>query len=311
MVVLPINDNPPIKSYLHRAYTSGVISTRGSEATKWLRSVFLQLYFDCNEQSYKMDFYPIPFYRYECLDDGHIKGCILNSENILEISKQLINSGYYLSFVVDEYYIEKTSSYKKRHFNHWLMAYGYDEQGLYCIGYLSNKHYKKFKIEYSVLVESVKYADGIGVYKVVEDFEFFYDFEMAKELIFDYITSANTSIKHKIYKRPNHAVYGLDVYEAMIDDLSCSYDYRYAHVLLEHKENVRYWLVMCGFGEDLIQEYNKIIKQCRLLEFLYLKQNSDFSENTKMEIINLLRNIKKQEEAILTACYEQLKKKND
>lgn len=310
-MILPINEKPPIKSYLHRAYPLGVMLANDPSSLYWIKSMFLQLYFDPNEVSYKMDFYPIPLYRYECLDDGHIKGCILNNDNIIFISKQLLNDGYYLLFIVDEYYIDGTYSFKKKHFDHWLMVHGYDENKLYCISYLSNRHFEKFTIEYSVLLKSVKYSHGIGVYKLVDNFNFDYDFDLANELMYDYINSINTSKKHRIYKRPNDAIYGRNVYKSMIDDLDSSYDYRYAHVLLEHKENVRYWLQVNGVGVNLINMYNDVIKQCRVLEFLYLKQSSDYSANLKDEIVKLIKNIDSDEQHVLNECCNQILGKLD
>ena len=306
MIILPINERPPIKSYLHRAYPLGVMLANAPSSLYWIRSMFLQLYFDYNNTSYKMDFYPIPLYRYECLDDGHIKGCILNEDNIIYISKQLLNDGYYLLFIVDEYFIEGTNSYQKNHFNHWLMVHGYDEDKLYCVSYLSDRHFQKFTVEYRTLLKSVQYIHGIGVYKLIDNFNFNYDLDLANELMYDYINSVNTSQKHRIYKKPNDAIYGRAVYKAMIDDLDSSYDYRYAHVLLEHKENVRYWLKINNLDVNTIRMYNDVIKQCRVLEFLYLKQNSAYNKNLKDEIIKLIKNIDRDEQNVLYGCCKQL-----
>ena len=64
MIILPINEKPPFKSYLHRAYPISVMLANNPDSACWIRSMFLQLYFDTNDPSYKMDFYPIPLYRY-------------------------------------------------------------------------------------------------------------------------------------------------------------------------------------------------------------------------------------------------------
>ena len=306
MIILPINEKPPFKSYLHRAYPISVMLANNPDSACWIRSMFLQLYFDTNDPSYKMDFYPIPLYRYECLDDGHIKGCILNEDNIICFSKQLLNNGYYLLFILDEYYIEGTYSYKNTHFDHWIMVHGYDENKLYCVSYLSDRRFQRFTIEYITLLKSVKYVHGIGVYKLVNNFQFDYDFNLANELLYDYINSVNTSKKHRIYKRPNDALYGRDVYQAMIDDLNFSYDYRYTHVLLEHKENVRYWLQFNGVDIKYIKMFNDVIKQCRVLEFLYLKQNSAYNKNLEADSIKLIKNIDEDEQHILKECCNQL-----
>ena len=303
---MPINEKPLIKSYLHRAYPVSVMLANNPDSEYWIKSMFLQLYFDKDNPSYKMDFYPIPLYRYECLDDGHIKGCILNGDNVIDVSKQLLNDRYYLFFIVDEYFIQGTHSYQNSHFDHWMMVHGYDEKKLYCVSYLSNRRFQRFTIEYDTLIESVKYVHGIGVYKLVEDFKFDYDFDLANELMYDYINSVNTSKKHRMYKKPNDAIYGRGVYKAMIDDLDSTYDYRYAHVLLEHKENVRYWLQVNGVDIKYIKMFNDVIKQCRVLEFLYLKQNSNYKKNLTDEIINLIKNIDKDEQRVLGECCSHL-----
>ena len=74
----------------------------------------------------------------------------------------------------------------------------------------------------------------------------------------------------------------------------------------KHKENVRYWLQVNGVDIKYIKMFNDVIKQCRVLEFLYLKQNSAYNKNLEAEIIKLIKNIDEDEQHILKECCNQL-----
>lgn len=302
MKYLPVHENPPIKSYLHHAYPIGVILANNSDALPWIRSFFLQLYFDSSNISYKMDFYPPSIYRYECLDDGHIKSSIIR-ENLINITKELIEDNYYLTFVADEFYIPNTYSFKKQHFNHWLLINGYDEECFFCVGYLSDRKYKKFSISYKIFVNAVIKDFGIGVYRINENYKFEYDYLLAKELIYDYIYSKNTSLKNRIYRLPNNAIYGRSVYNAMIDDLEKVFDYRYAHILIEHKENIIFGLKCFGCSDEVIDNYKKVIKKCRYLEYIYLKQSLKYSVDLKLQAVDLIKRIDEEEICVLSKAY--------
>ncbi len=300
-VVLPVCENPPIKTYLHHAYPIGVILANAPYALPWIKSRFLQLYFDENNSSYKMDFYPPPFYDNECLDDGHIKEAVIK-ENMLDISRKLIDDGYYLTFIVDEYYIQEAKAFQKFHFGHWLMVHGFDENGFYCIGYLKNKKYSKFYLSSKVLETAVIKKHGIGVYKLHKDYTFKYDSVLAGELIYDFANGINTSEKNRIFKTPLRAKFGRDVYQCMIKDLENGFDYRYPHILIEHKENMLYNLQGEYCNEQrLLKKYESILHKCRYLEFLYLKQNLRYSKELTDEISILITIIDDEESKVLNS----------
>lgn len=294
---LPVELNIPIKSYLHHMNPLSVILANDEKAIELVKYRFLQLCFNQKDPSLKLDFYA-PF-RYQCLDDGHIKEAVIKSDIIIS-AKNLINDGYYLTFVADEYFIKNTRAFNNFHFNHWLFIYGYNSTGFYCLGYLKSGKYEKFFVANNTFVNAVKTQFGIGVYKAINNFNYEYDNILATELLTDYLCGHNTSNKFRLHQKPINALFGINIYDGLIQDLKNAYDIRYPQVLTEHKEFILEYIRHNFIDRiDYITEMNKIIYDCKKLKNIYIKQRIKENKNKKNEIVNLINKIKTREIIVL------------
>ena len=74
--------------------------------------------------------------------------------------KKNINNGYYTYLLIDEYYISEKAAYRKYHFVHDLLVYGYDDEkrNIFTVGYNNCGKYKPYTITYEELNKAAKSA---------------------------------------------------------------------------------------------------------------------------------------------------------
>lgn len=303
MKVLPISLNVPVNAYLHHAHLNSLILGQNPQSYMWLNNMYLQLYFNKNNGNVKLDFFTYE-YMFDCLDSGYIKPFLLDkSFYIKKIIEDSIDNNYYITCLIDEYYVDKMSAYKKWHFDHWCLIYGYDDINFYCLGYLKDGKYQSFELskkEFLSCYIRIKY--GLGLNTVKENYSF-NETLAGEKLIYDYTYGLNTSENYCLISDKIAGAYGINVYENLVEEANNLLDVRYAHVLLEHKYCVNRYLNANFYDLDKISKYEKIIKNCHSLKWLSLKQRISCDSNTTDRIINLLRKTQNEEYEILSNIF--------
>lgn len=284
---LPIVENPIIKCYLHHAHTQGIILNE-MNSDLWTYSHFLQLY-SKNNSVVPMDFFINP-YDLECLNRGYIPSFYINNSNISDFINKALLNGYYVVCLADEFYLEQMSSYNKHHFDHWILIYGYTDNGYLCIGYINNRLYKKYTVSFDVFYVAIQMKYGITLYKVKEEYIFNYNNDLAYDLLFDYTYGINTSYKYQLFKKPIEGKFGYKVYDYLEENLEKKIDCRLPYILYEHKKCIFYFLARNNYNDSVLTQYNDVVTQSAVLKNLYIKE----SIVTKKRNINkLLLNIEK------------------
>ena len=268
---LPIVENPLIRCYLHHAHTLGII-LNNKNAELWVLSHFLQLY-SIDSGAVKLDFYIDP-YNYECLDRGYINYFYLcNQSNIHKFIQEALKNNYYVLCLVDEFYLHQMQAYQKLHFDHWLLIYGYTGSSYMSIGYTKRLIYEKYEVELDIFDVAIKRNYGITLYRVKDDYKFYYDKVLAQELLHDYVYGINSSLKHRIFKEPIHGKFGYKVYEFLQEELKSSVNHKYPYILYEHKKCVLDFLQRYCSNKNIISQYKEVVDQSTVLKNMYIKES--------------------------------------
>lgn len=300
MKILPVSLEIPVNAYLHHAHLNSLILGQNPQSYMWLNNKYLQLYFNKKNTNVMLDFFTFE-YMYDCLDTGYVKSFLINSvidiKNIIENS---IDHNYYITCLIDEFYVNKMAAYKKWHFNHWCLIYGYDDINYLCLGYLKDGKYQKFELSINEFLSSfIKIEYGLGLNTIKENYNFCDEISGIK-LLYDYTYGLNTSENYGLISHRIDGSYGIKIYDSLIEEKDGKIDVRYAHVLLEHKYCVHRYLINESYDLNIINEYEKIIKYCHSLKWLSLKQRLSYDLNTAKRIDNLLKKTQDEEYKILS-----------
>ncbi|WP_051033578.1 non-ribosomal peptide synthetase [Acetivibrio cellulolyticus] len=217
-----------------------------------------------------------------------------------------INSGYYVIINVDEYYIPEKLAYKKKHYVHHSLVYGYDnsERKFKAIGFNSEQMFAKMNFDYDLFSQAFEsgklYYKGSAPWAETnaiellrtKDFmqEYPFSVERFRTSLEEYVTSKEDfrivfdQRFDQYYLGPEQLKYGMNVYEGVIEHLHAlmegkiTIDYRAVHLMFEHKKSVytRLQYVKSKYAglngfEELANEYQKIVDIVDSARRLFLK----------------------------------------
>lgn len=286
---LPIDDKHNIKSYTWYALPLSVIHTK-KEYLPWIYKTFMQI------KSSKTipengDHLKYCFNRNfnEVLKINKIEYSKIN--NLLEFMESGIQNNIYLNCELDEYYIKTKEHYKKKHFIHPSLLYGYDKKNktFSAVGFSSGM-FKKFHISYDDFYNSVKNAEITNDPYSHNDFsmlcyevnsqkkEYRFSKEEFKNILMDYLFPKSEN---------NEMVYGIDIYKILSNSLQNSYisniyiKFNTTQLLAEHKKTFKssldYILSSNNLQkefEGLSKEYNEVAGLFESIRMLHIKLGS-------------------------------------
>jgi hypothetical protein len=250
---------PPIVCYLHHAYPLTAVMSH-KDFDSWFFSNYIQLEYRLGDDSLNFFTYVIcgnsifiPLIDYKVLDLEFISKI---NTSIIDFIKSSIEIGYYVTTYLDEFFIPEREAYKKIHFRHEIMIYGFDSDKkiLKVIGYNNEKTYATSSVSFSefedAYLNSIDKKNDLILLKAKDNssyqpsYEF--DIENVKNLLYDYLYSKNSSARLRSIGNPtNNFVYGVSVYNqlikyylSIIEDDKKVCDIRHLHLLYEHKKTM-------------------------------------------------------------------------
>ncbi len=268
-----------------------------------------------------------------------------HKENIIDFVVEKINLGYNLIMFVDEYYLPNKWAYRKTHFVHSSMIYGYDNEKkqFMAIGFDQNMMFGKIVFDYNDFEDA--YESGKIHYKETApwcelsaiqlirqnnfDEEYPYSNERFLMELEEYLFSkGDTRRLYSFMYKDNNAVFGIGVYDAAIQNLENLYsgkatiDYRAMHFIWEHKkgiyDRIGYSISRNKLSGEIIELHKEYLKVVDLSNNIRLKslelensgiKASTLSANLEMLINNILQMVKELKKAdydILLRIYKQL-----
>jgi amino acid adenylation domain-containing protein/non-ribosomal peptide synthase protein (TIGR01720 family) len=303
---LKIEMHNDITTYLHHSLPLCIILA-DERLRPWYYEHFTNIFSLRNDQGYlELDFLEswIPFRG--LVDIESCLGYDMMEEigDVVKFLMKRINFGYYSIVCMDEYYLPDKANYKKKHYVHQSLIYGYDsaQRRFMGIGFNSEHLFSKMFFDYDTLAvafkESAKYYGESapwserGVIQLIApvDFPGTYPYDARNFLneLESFIFSKGEDWKIYSLQHHRHQVkFGFEVYDEVVQSLrdllngKVTMDYRVVHLLYEQKKsicrNIKYVIDRNHLTvelEHLLDRYNRIIDRfndvrTRFLELQY------------------------------------------
>ena len=250
-IILPIEKNPAIVSRNIHALRLSIIQKCDDQGINYVYNNYIQLFFKKERAGHVTFDYIFPRYK----DLSTFRTCSLdkptftvNSINIKDFIVRALLCKKYVIASVDEYYIENRKAFKKYHFGHDILLYGYNAKKniFHVIGYTDSGYYQPSTVDCFEFVIAYLNTFGNKSIELVETVSY-YHHRIETELIIasleDYITSGNKSrLFDKSKWLEDNETYGIATIEKIksyideVDNKSINIDKRVMFTLMEHKK---------------------------------------------------------------------------
>lgn len=216
-------------------------------------------------------------------------------DNIIDFTKKEIDEDYFVDIHLDEFFLENKDFYKKDHFVHESLIYGYDdiEKKFYAYGFVKNQSIEKFCIpydDYQLAYENSKIFYWKGANYLFYDYPYPIDVRKVNHGCAKTFNLKDFINRLKCYVYPDMDeivesdvhIYGNNVCKYVADCIiegKKFIDFRCINLLYEHKLCLknRFYYIMCKFDvekelHDECVEFETIYSAYRRLRLLFLKQ---------------------------------------
>lgn len=325
IVVLPVNKNPILRTYHYLAFPISII-TAYNEEQKF--PLILNRYINCSYILEKDDL-NIDDNDWMLLGSGIFDGQYFMIDpkvvsdkalDIISLFKCMIDNGYYVLGHFDEYYISCKEVYKKHHFDHDYLLYGYDEakSEFLSIGYTGTMtKYSEFRIGYEELFEASKNIPGeklnINLVKLNTDFKYNIDIISIKNQLKDYLNSESQFFRNSVER-----LYGYNAVKKLINrinnelKINSDIDLRGIRALYELK-NLMFvrldYLKREGYikiDDNKLNEYYKFVLFLKSFFKMCIEYNTERKNVFLNNNINKLKSIIDEEYDYLNSIYNLL-----
>ncbi len=285
-VVLPVC-RPSIASFLHHANSLCIVETL-PRARHYLVNYFLQLYVGAGHEG-NIDFYSCDgmYPRYPFIHRGWLPTLTLKamSNSLADLACGMLDSGCYLDALLDEYYLSAHWAYRRQHYLHQNLIYGYSrEQGKFlAMGFDRVGRYEKFTISFDEFAEGIAGDAGLSVVGRTELVEYNNSEPFSPLLITTYLRDFLDSRNSFKSFRPPSGIFGLATYDKAIDDLEtgmrmgAAIDIRPWSVFHEHKEK------LLALHDYLVEEKKLVLPEQAREDLAALRDDFLWLRNHLME----------------------------
>ncbi len=268
---LPFYSDVHVDTYHYLAYPYGIIKANYNNE-QYYNSLFKHcsslIWYGANSPTQlAFDSYYFTWWEHfkkEEIDNSLIKS---QSNSIVKYIKSCIDKNRYIYLCVDDYYIPNRFCYKREHFKHDLLIYGYDDssKSFLIAGYNNKGHYSIDNLSFEDLVKAN--PEDFVLLSVNEKYALKYNKSDYLELINRYILSdEKTRGINSLYKL-------LDYVDEIKNDYTL-YDVKPFIVLLKHKSVIHMLLNKAkdkSSYEDLILKYENQFDICNKIKFSMMK----------------------------------------
>jgi hypothetical protein len=340
--VLSIYFPPPVNYSLYAAVRLSILLAN-PKTHDWFYSNFIQLHFEdliVNPvvSDHHLNIFPIEYMKaYDYCGAALFLQETFVDEKVIPVDKKTlipamvgwIDQGFYVISRVDVSKLPGTRHYRGRPSVHTVFFYGYDlQQKIF--------HHLDFNEKGDLTPIDVRFEDYLTAFfsrnlpglfkekrinsqyhitlcnvKPQSKLQFQLDPECIKALLTDYLHSTNTSKRFHLFVPEAKGVYGLSIYQALIDFTvfmarsSQSVDYRTFHALYEHKQLMverLLYLESLGIIDStlrLSERFNKIAELSDILRHLAIKYNVTKNDNLIPRMIAMIENILELEQPLI------------
>ena len=288
-IELPIEKNPPVKSYLHHAFPLSVMYTDDRYKMFYYMN-FIQLVYNpssgCAYDFHEFQYRHLHYFYSDRLDDSMTKHihCDINEF----ISMQIVNR-YYCAAWVDAFYIPDELFYKQRHITHGILIYQYDDEKreYQALAYTNkNSTYQTITVPYDCFTKAFQsdFFAMLDFFKLNFGMLPKFNEEIARKKLQAYLHSEDYDLDdNKNTPKKDATLYGKNVCYSLRDYIAeCStnksvIDLRYITIFTEHKKSILETLKLFEPNENIIEFekcYTQMKRLCEKLLILAIRYNS-------------------------------------
>lgn len=316
---------PSIKTFYFTL--SAAVMENHPDFENWFYTNYIQLYYQIGSP-HKLNFYGLNLIHgvwdyYPLLDIERISQEMLRvmRADMVELARWAIQTEGYVNVFLDEYYTEHRYAFQTEHRTHDFLLYGYDDsqQHFLTVGFDENQRYTSTHIPYEALrnaFASVTEKRSMVILRVNREKRFALDFENIQEMVSDYLQSADTSKRFKMYGNPKpDMVYGLAAYRELqtyIEQIEKGEDFldiRAFTLLCEHKavmaKRIRYLqkenAIQCS--GDILVKLDEIAERATCIKNLMLKYSLIKQPRDLATVQMHLLAMREDEERVLRAVF--------
>lgn len=311
------NLDPSIRPYLGDAFCFSIIDDVAFESG-WVYDKYMQIEFTPEDGQIKYADYD--YYDFVPGEGVFIKsfteipiGCC-NQEYICGMIQEMLDEDEYFFALWDEQVITNYLNDEKETggYEHGCFLYGYDseEQMFYTQGYLGEEKWKRVQIPYDVFYQALSYFPEKGQiafigYKLVEDYEWKFDFDRMKSGLSNYQKSLQNEDGRILDLRAEQRFFGNIMMEQQIHypSLYCLHEHKSimekrVDFLMERKY-IKRDEKLCGYVRQLKKDYKKLMlmgvqfimnRQSFLPQAIY-KKAMEALENEKVFLELLMKKV--------------------
>lgn len=331
--VLPVV-NPIVASNTEHGYL--LAGVQANELSKeWIMGNYISQIHYSLRLGADMNFYPLMNHPLcPCIDYMRISCEMIKRkwDSIVEFLIEQIQEQYYVHIYLDWYYIDKSKAYKKMHFLHPTLVYGYNNEKkiFYTADFYVNDKFTFSQISYAAVKRAYisnnkvdvpfineRYFASLDVilFRNRSNFVYALDMDILKEAFVNYLESVNLSkrMNYHDYEYFKTAVFGINAIKGVYDSLDNELEqvnYKLFTVpsertnlmvqrlkyLKEHK-NIK-------ISEDMISQFGEINELYKRLIYLAVKYNLKGDRKTIMHMQELILEAYSKEEK---AFYQLIK----
>lgn len=347
-----------ITTYLRHPFILSIL-LHDKRMHPWFYQAYVQMYSQTDSKGYVMldytelifpqeafchlDFIEMETIGYEQYNGRYKKF----NENIIDHIIETVEQGSYVCICADEYYLEVKRTFKKDHFVHESLIYGYDSQNqkFLAVGFDRNSIFDKIEFGYLEFAEA--FESGKLCYKESAPYaktdaivhmrpkitQTIFDLSVFIEDLSRYVSSEEDPGKTHFHlsesgvdTRSGASIrFGLDVYDVVLHCLeeimfgNICLDYRAFHLLAEHKkimcERFQYVASQYPVAGDLIDLFGQYSELAEMLEKLRLRTLEIYFSGDSIEkdggfvkqAAGVFAEIKEREAVLLTKIIEKLR----
>lgn len=246
----------------------------------WILNNAIQVYYIPQNTKFNLSYFylgiePNPINNIPLLEHQIVKMDFLkkSSMDLIEFTNLMIENGYYVTNTLDEYYLETRTSYKKIHYDHGILIYGYNgkTKQIFSAGYDSSEHFNCSPISYHTYEEafnSTTRNSRISCFKR-NNKQCNIDRELIKQLTYEFVNSINSSLNYRALQSPmNDCSWGIDAFRKLNDSRDIRYVYMfYEYILLMKKRAIA---LNC---DSIATDLNLLVKEANVLLNLAIKED--------------------------------------
>ena len=304
--ILLLEKNPIIRTYQHLAYTFSILGTN-EESCNWICNQYTQLIDDGkNDMTFYLDF----LNRQDALECAKISCETIKKFEIdsVELIRNEIKEGWYVYICIDEFYIPERKAYKKKHFVHDCLVYGFDDlkKWFYIIGYNDKRMYRESRVLYTQMRDSEP-RYGIRSIRKSNKYNFLLDINKIHIDLKRYLNLMPEIILGDFDYRS--AVFGQETNSQLIKHIEnvclnrTMIDIRYIYLFYEHKKCMLIRLQqireLIEFNDSNIIEYQEIVSKAERLVLMAVKYNIKYFSEIHIKMSNYIKDIAEKERRII------------